>query len=91
MTPNMTWMKDGACVDSTPAQQQDFFAFPKAEPRRVAAAKMICAGCPVRSECLDYALEHEHYNVWGGMNEDERRSLLRRRKRHSRTQGRVPA
>ncbi len=39
------------------------------------AAKAVCAGCPVRSECRTYALAQEElHGVWGGMTEDERRT-----------------
>ena len=42
-------------------------------------AKRICAGCNVREECLNAALERrESYGIWGGYNEVERRALLRR-------------
>lgn len=41
-----------------------------------AEAKRICMACPVRTECLDYALEHgERFGVWGGLSERERRKL----------------
>ncbi|MFJ3231149.1 WhiB family transcriptional regulator [Streptomyces sp. NPDC086787] len=44
------------------------------------AAKAVCTGCPVRTECLAHALDHQiEHGVWGGMTERERRSLLRRR------------
>lgn len=47
-------------------------------------AKAICARCPVRTECLEYALSRpEKYGVWGGMNEDERASERRRRMRRA--------
>ncbi len=43
-------------------------------------AKEVCAICPVRKECLEYALAtKEPYGIWGGLNEPERRALLRER------------
>lgn len=38
------------------------------------AAKKICGCCPVREECLDYALtRREEWGVWGGLSTSERR------------------
>ncbi len=43
-------------------------------------AKEVCATCPVRKECLDYALAtKEPYGIWGGLTEIERRARLHRR------------
>ena len=40
-------------------------------------AKAVCAGCPVRQECLDTALtQNERYGIWGGLTDVERRRLL---------------
>ena len=40
-------------------------------------AKAICATCPVRIECLDYAIEiREPHGIWGGLNELERKAVL---------------
>jgi WhiB family redox-sensing transcriptional regulator len=45
--------------------------------RREARAKAICRDCPVRGDCLDYALEvSEPHGIWGGLNETERRGVL---------------
>lgn len=45
---------------------------------REAAAKQICRTCPVIEECARHAFAaREQYGVWGGMGEDERRTLLR--------------
>lgn len=42
-------------------------------------AKLICAQCPVRTPCLEYALRiREPHGIWGGLNELERRHLLDR-------------
>jgi WhiB family redox-sensing transcriptional regulator len=44
----------------------------------IAWAKGICAACPVRLACLEYAVAtDQQYGVWGGMTEDERRSTRR--------------
>lgn len=41
-------------------------------------AKVICASCPYRLECLAYALKHDELQgIWGGANEGQRR-LIRR-------------
>ena len=41
-------------------------------------AKRLCANCPVRADCLEAALaRHETYGIWGGLNELERRALLK--------------
>jgi WhiB family transcriptional regulator, redox-sensing transcriptional regulator len=47
-------------------------------------AKLVCAGCPVRARCLEYALETGQEGIWGGMTEDERRSLKRAQQRRRR-------
>ena len=44
------WTVDAACADADPAV---FFID---HGRPAAPAKAICAGCPVRAECLDFAL-----------------------------------
>ena len=37
------------------------------------AAKAICARCPIKDECLTYALESgEAYGIWGGLLPSER-------------------
>lgn len=62
-----------------------FFAPAAGETRdekeaRETAAKAICRGCPVRVECLDFALyTREPYGIWGGHNELERRRLMAKR------------
>ncbi len=39
-------------------------------------ARRVCAGCPVRQPCLDYALSHGiTHGIWGGLTDRDRRSL----------------
>ena len=39
-------------------------------------ARQVCAGCPVREPCLDYALSHGiTHGIWGGLAERDRRAL----------------
>ncbi|MFE9045667.1 WhiB family transcriptional regulator [Streptomyces sp. NPDC007818] len=68
-----SWVSSGRCRT---ANAEELFVVGAAQNR----AKALCAGCPVRAECLAYALdERVEYGVWGGMTERERRALLRRR------------
>lgn len=47
---------------------------------REAMAKGLCAECPVRAQCFDFALAtREPHGIWGGLNELERRALLTKR------------
>ena len=40
--------------------------------------KRICAACPVKSECLDYALNHAVLGWWGGTSELQRKRLRKK-------------
>lgn len=69
-------------VDALCAQIGGDFWFPDkdgtGEPGQNHArqAKKICAACPVRNQCLAYAIDHdERYGIWGGLSERERRSI----------------
>ena len=71
------WRRLAACRDSAP----DLF-FPIGATGlaldQIEAAKTICLGCPVRDECLEFALEtNQEAGIWGGTSEDERRHLRR--------------
>ena len=67
------WRRNAACRDGDPDR-----LFVRGAAQR--EAKLVCFGCPVRTECLAEALDHRiEFGVWGGMTERERRALLRRR------------
>ena len=70
------WHAQAACRGH---DQQIFFP-PRGEAvvKLSTVAKAICAGCPVRTECLDYAVTNiEPFGIWGGMTERQRRALRR--------------
>jgi WhiB family transcriptional regulator, redox-sensing transcriptional regulator len=69
------WLDLGACRGEDPDL---FFPITSVGPgvAQVVAAKAVCARCAVREMCLSFALDaHQDYGVWGGLSEDERRSL----------------
>ena len=46
--------------------------------RQTKAAQAVCMACPVRRECLTWAMESgQEYGVWGSLSETQRRSLKR--------------
>ena len=48
-----------------------------ADPDERAYAKAVCAHCPVRSECLQYALAlGDVHGIWGGEGSAARRKIL---------------
>ena len=64
------WMDLALCAQVDP----DAFFPEKGESNQ--AAKRICNACPVRAQCLEFALTNkEQHGIWGGLSERERRKL----------------
>jgi WhiB family transcriptional regulator, redox-sensing transcriptional regulator len=75
------WRSAGACLSADPDL---FFPISSVGPaeRQIARAKEICAGCAVRSECLEFALGQDQvYGIWGGTTAEDRRRERRRQRR----------
>ena len=78
----VSWRVLGACRGDNAVH---FFPPPHSECKpekdaRESKARALCRVCPVHDECLEYALAvSEPHGIWGGLNELERRRLLRRR------------
>jgi WhiB family redox-sensing transcriptional regulator len=54
---------------------------------QIAKAKGVCCQCPVKVECLDFAMEtNQDTGIWGGLSEDERRNLRRQNAARTREQ-----
>ena len=87
---DMGWQYRAACrgEDAEMFFAPNYFERKEEKEAREAQAKDICARCPVREECLEYALRNrEPHGIWGGLNESERKSLIRSRERGMRQVG----
>jgi len=76
------WQLEAACrgADATLFFAPNYFEKREEKDAREAQAKVLCARCPVREPCLEYALRtRDPHGVWGGLNELERRRLVRTR------------
>lgn len=69
------WQEWAVCAQTDP---EAFFPETRHTPY---AAKAVCERCPVREQCLDYALANGGAlaGVWGGLTEAERSPLRRAR------------
>jgi len=86
------WRRAAACRN----MDTELF-FPRGETgaplEQTLAAKTVCSECPVRIACLEFAMAtRQEYGIFGGLTEQERRTLARRRARARReVAGGVPA
>lgn len=74
------WQRDAACTSHDP---ELFFPIGHATPAQaqLERARRICRSCPVQTPCLEWALRvGVDDGVWGGLDEQERRSLRRRQR-----------
>lgn len=82
-----SWRSRAICRDTDP----DLF-FPVGTTGhalvQIDRAKQVCSECPVRVECLEFALEtNQDSGIWGGTSEEERRALRRQMAARSRAVG----
>jgi WhiB family redox-sensing transcriptional regulator len=72
---NLKWQLNSEC--SKPENKEKMEWFFSKEPKEKYAAKNLCFSCPVRKECLQWALEHRQiWGIWGGKDEVEMRRTL---------------
>jgi WhiB family redox-sensing transcriptional regulator len=77
------WMLRAHCREAAPGE---FFP---SDGVGVEHARKVCGECPVRVDCLEYALTYRiDHGVWGGCSERERRRILRQRRLTSARAGR---
>ena len=77
--PKKDWFGSAACKGKTklmfPKQHKDI--------TYIAQARAICKSCPVKAQCLEYALEFpaaDMHGVWAGLTSRQLASEQRRRK-----------
>lgn len=63
------WMKDAACKGTNPDPY-----FSRDNIDKVSAIK-VCKTCPVRGDCLDYALVFDLDGIWGGLTDLQRNRM----------------
>jgi WhiB family transcriptional regulator, redox-sensing transcriptional regulator len=85
------WRLDAAC-----AHMDTLIFFPIGETgpvaQQVSLAKSICASCPVREQCLEFAIATiQNDGIWGGTTEDERRLIKRARRAAARRAAKTAA
>ena len=79
-SPAMAWIDEAPCSEVDP----EIFFPGQGEHAKAEKAKAICARCPFRQECLEYALatpQADDWGIWGGTAESERRIIRRQRAR----------
>ncbi|MFT4147583.1 MAG: WhiB family transcriptional regulator [Micrococcaceae bacterium] len=77
----MDWRSKSACLELDP---ELFFPVGNTGPAliQIEQAKAICRNCTVAEVCLNWALETgQDSGIWGGLSEEERRSLKRKKAR----------
>lgn len=78
---NLDWKAQGACLGA----DADLWFPGRGKNQDAKEAKAVCLKCPVRQECLDYAIANvEKHGVWGGKSERERRKIRLARNTHLR-------
>lgn len=67
----LAWQNSALCLEATSTADRLFF--PMGRPTH--AVKKMCALCPVRGDCLSYALGAELEGIWGGTTDRERKEM----------------
>lgn len=69
----------GALVAAGEAEPDEWYPTSEGSDRpEVKKPKRVCRECPVRAECLRWALKHDEKGIWGALTERERRALKKR-------------
>ena len=83
MSSSTDWHDQAACVGEIP----DLFSpnehgGDSFDRYLIKEAKVVCAQCPVRAQCLEWALDSDNrveHGIWGGTTARERRKIIKTR------------
>ena len=75
MGPPMPDLSDAQCTQTDP---EIWFPASTSDHLISSVAKVICAGCPVQMDCLEYSLHWDVAGTWGGVARHERDALRSR-------------
>lgn len=81
-SPETDWRQRANCKEI--ADPDVFFPIGTTGPAldQIEQAKAICRQCAVKVDCLEWALStHQESGVWGGLSEEERKSVAGSRRR----------
>ena len=72
---DLSWQKGAVCAQPQNEEIRDYFF--STVPAEKYQAKNLCFECPVRKDCLKWALENRQiWGIWGGRDEGEMRRAL---------------
>lgn len=74
--PNNDWLQDAACKGM---DTEIFFPERGDKAGHIKKARATCKECPVRQQCLDFALSFEidNFGIFGGYTATQRRGIRR--------------
>lgn len=76
------WIQSAACR----GMDTNLFYADRGDTVTVRSAKSVCMSCPVRTDCLEYALATaDNIGIWGGLTPRARARLRRQARHHSST------
>mgnify|MGYP006268790457 CR=1 FL=1 len=72
---SMEWQEQSECAK--PSNRDKVELFFSTKPEEIIEAKHMCFTCPVRRDCVKWALENSQiWGIWGGKDEQEIRRTL---------------
>src|SRR6476620_7163189 len=69
------WRSQGNCRNLDAASTDQIF-FPENAKKATKRAVLMCSSCPVKAECLNFALTYGEDGLWAATTASERRLML---------------